>query len=313
MTIIFVYHERQNYGASQALLNWEHFHRKNNISTALLYLYDIKDLTFLNKYPNPIVVCNTITSYPLVEALSRNGITTYWYIHEWIDESYNWLQHFNTNIFNSAIKPVFVCNASYENYKQKIPHLTQSIIMYNGISKDTLDYKVNEFKVNRPEHLVIAMIGSVENRKNQQAFIDNVFCYLSQPVTLLLVGRIITPLTIHPSIQKYITTIGHVHNALPYIMSADIIVSYSLNEVLPIHIIESFYCKKPVISTNVGGISEMIENGVNGYLIQPNDNTSCINRLISLTKKESRDKMGQAAYETYISKFEESVTFKLLE
>jgi hypothetical protein len=51
MTVIFVYHEPQNYGASAALLNLEQFHREKGISTALLYLYDIKDLYFLQKIP----------------------------------------------------------------------------------------------------------------------------------------------------------------------------------------------------------------------------------------------------------------------
>ena len=102
--------------------------------------------------------------------------------------------------------------------------------------------------------------------------------------------------------------IDHVHNALPYIMTSDIIVSYSLNEVMPMHIIESFYCKKPVISTNVGGISEMIEDGVNGYLV--NDAPTCIQRINDLLNTDRRLQIGERAYETFLSKFEN--TFKLL-
>jgi glycosyltransferase involved in cell wall biosynthesis len=312
MTVIFVYHEKQYYGAGNALLSLEQFHKKHNIPTVMLYLYEIQNLSVLNQYPNPTVVCNTIASYPLVEALSKTNIPTYWYIHEWIDNTYNWLQHFNPSVFHSNIKPIFVCNASFENYKQRIPYIKHHMIMYNGISQESLRVKVDEYKVNRPEHTVIAMIGSIENRKNQQSFIDNVFYCLEQPVTLLLVGRILKQLYIKPHLRKYITVIDHVHNALPYIMSADIIVSYSLNEVLPIHIIESFYCKKPVISTNVGGISEMIEDGVNGFLIQPNDSASCIQRINQLLNKEKREQLGENAYNTFLTKFESSVTLKLL-
>jgi len=312
MTVIFVYHEKQHYGAGTALISLQEFHKKQNIHTAMIYLYDIQNISFLKNYTNPVVVCNTIACYPLVEALSKINVLTYWYIHEWIDDTYNWLQHFNTNIFYSNIKPIFVCNASFENYKQRIPHLKNEMIMYNGICQDTLNKKVNEFKVERPDNLVIAMIGSIEDRKNQQSFINNVFCHLSQPITLLLVGRILKPLNITQHQKQSIRIIDHVHNALPYIMSADIIVSYSLNEVLPMHIIESFYCKKPVIATNVGGLKEMIDDGVNGFIIQPNDSSACINRINELFDKDKRYKMGEMAYETFITKFESSVTFKLL-
>jgi len=305
---IFVYHEKQNYGAGQALINLEQYHKKNNILTVMLYLYEIHNLSFLNQYTNPIVVCNTIASYPLVEALSKTNITTYWYIHEWIDNTYNWLRHFNPAVFHSNVKPIFVCNASFENFKKKIPYLKNHMIMYNSISQHVLLEKVNEYKVNRPDNIVIAMIGSVEERKNQQSFIDNVFSHINPSVTLVLVGRVLKPLYINPLLKTRITIIDHVHNALPYIMSADIIVSYSLNEVMPMHIIESFYCKKPVISTNVGGISEMIEDGNNGYLV--NDATGCIQRINQLLEKEHREIIGKAAYETFLSKFEN--TCKLL-
>ena len=305
---IFVYHEKQNYGAGQALINLEQYHKNHNIPTVMLYLYEIHNLSVLNQYTNPVVVCNTIASYPLVEALSKTNVTTYWYIHEWIDDTYNWLRHFNPSIFHSNVKPIFVCNASFHNFKQKIPYIKNHMIMYNSISQQTLQEKVNEFKVNRPDNIVIAMIGSVEDRKNQQAFIDNVFSHITQPVTLLLVGRVLKPLYINSQLKSRITVIDHVHNALPYIMSSDIIVSYSLNEVMPMHIIESFYCKKPVISTNVGGISEMIEDGMNGYLI--NDAATCIQRINELLQKEQRETIGEAAYTTFLSKFEN--TCKLL-
>lgn len=309
MTVIFIYHEHQNYGAGAALHVLEKYHRSQGIATALIYLYDITDLSFLNRYKDPVVVCNTIISYPLVEALAKTNVPTYWYIHEWIDETQNWLRFFNPDIFNTKMTPIFVCKKSFENYKERIPHLNKHMIMYNGIPKDSLDTKAHQFKVPRQQCFTIAMIGSVEDRKNQQAFVDNVYSKLEN-VHLVLVGRVIK----RPNIYSYknITMTNHVENAIPYIMAADLIVSYSLNEVLPLHIIESFYCKKPVIATNVGGISEMIEDGVNGFLIDVNDASACISRINELRDADLRERIGARAHETYLTKFESSVTCKLL-
>ena len=310
MTIIFVYHEKQNYGSGAALLILEWYHQSQGIPTERLYLYDLKDLSFLDRYKDPVVVCNTIISYPLVEALSKTNVPTYWYIHEWIDETHNWIAFFNPDIFYTNITPIFVCKASYENYKRRIPHLRKHMIIYNGIPMHALSVMSAQFKVPRQECLTIAMIGTIEDRKNQQSFIDNVYSKLDPQPHLVLVGRIVKELTIDPSYN--ITLTDHVENAIPYIMSADIIVSYSINEVMPLHIIESFYCKKPVIATNVGGISEMIQDGVNGFLIKMNDSSACISRIHQLRDPAQRDAMGDKAYNTYVTKFESSITCKNL-
>ena len=84
---------------------------------------------------------------------------------------------------------------------------------------------------------------------------------------MLIVGRIGEELHINPSYSEDIILVGVVNNALPFINMSDILVSYSINEVLPLNIIESFYCKKPVISTNVGGIAEMITDNYDGFFI----------------------------------------------
>ena len=302
MTVIFIYHELPHYGAGGALINLETYHREKGIPTALLYLYDITNISFLNDYKDPVVICNTIVSYPLVNALSKTNVPTYWHIHEWNDATYEWINQFDTNIFNTHIRPIFVCNKCYENYKQRIPHLKDPIILYNGIPKNVLKLKADEYELPRNECLTIAIIGSICDRKNQQAFIDNVYSKLEQPVRLLLVGRILLDLNIDPGYN--VSLVNHVDNPIPYIMASDIIVCYSLNEVLPMHIIESFYCKKPVISSNIGGISEMIEDGVNGFLIESNDADACVSRINELRDPLLRERLGEKAHETFLEKFD---------
>lgn len=58
----------------------------------------------------------------------------------------------------------------------------------------------------------------------------------------------------------------------------DIIVAPSIREPLGNTIIEAGYCKKPVIAANIDGIPEIITNGFNGILIDP-DREISINKL----------------------------------
>lgn len=50
---------------------------------------------------------------------------------------------------------------------------------------------------------------------------------------------------------------------------ADAFILPSYNEGLPISILEAMTYKLPIISTNVGGISEVVKNKVNGFLLEP--------------------------------------------
>ena len=51
----------------------------------------------------------------------------------------------------------------------------------------------------------------------------------------------------------------------------DVYILPSYNEGLPIAILEAMACSHPVISTPVGGIPEVIKDGVNGKMVQPGD------------------------------------------
>ena len=67
-------------------------------------------------------------------------------------------------------------------------------------------------------------------------------------------------------LKKHISFLGYLPNASGFIPQFDVSLITSENEGLPQVIYESFYYGTPVVSTNVGGISEAVENGVNGLL-----------------------------------------------
>ncbi|WP_322971858.1 glycosyltransferase [Faecalibacter sp. LW9] len=60
-------------------------------------------------------------------------------------------------------------------------------------------------------------------------------------------------------------------NPYPYIKASDYFILPTQSESYPLVIGEVMCMNKPIISTNVGGISEMIEDGVDGILIQYNE------------------------------------------
>ncbi len=70
--------------------------------------------------------------------------------------------------------------------------------------------------------------------------------------------------------------------------SIDIFVLPTLQEALGTSFIEAMAMEKPVIGTNVGGVSEVIKDGVNGYLVRPDDPRMLADATITMLRDPKR-------------------------
>lgn len=73
------------------------------------------------------------------------------------------------------------------------------------------------------------------------------------------------------NIEKYVYLTGWVDNIViqKYLTNSLLYILPSYNEGMPLGIIEAMSYGIPIISTTVGGIPSLIENGINGILIEP--------------------------------------------
>ena len=93
---------------------------------------------------------------------------------------------------------------------------------------------------------------------------------------------------------------------LRLLSSADVFVLPSLQEGLPIALVEAMALGLPCIATNVNAIPEAIENNVNGVLVKPNDAGELRAAIMRLVEDpELRKALGAAAKRTAYEKFDE--------
>jgi len=85
---------------------------------------------------------------------------------------------------------------------------------------------------------------------------------------------------------------------------ATIYVAPTIYEPLGIRVLEAMSCAKPVVASNVGGISEIISHGHEGLLVPPRNHVSLAKALIELLENPSlMESLGKNARKTVIQKF----------
>jgi glycosyltransferase involved in cell wall biosynthesis len=83
-----------------------------------------------------------------------------------------------------------------------------------------------------------------------------------------------------------------------YYKSADVCILPSRFEGFGIALLEAMVCEKPVVASNVGGIPYIVEDGIIGFLFEPDKVDDLANKMIILLKDEKlRKRMGDAGRE----------------
>ena len=89
-----------------------------------------------------------------------------------------------------------------------------------------------------------------------------------------------------------------------FFLSGDIFVLPTLNETFGIVNIEAMQYSLPIISTNEGGIPDVIENEVTGFIIEKNNTIELANKLILLIENEKlRRQLGENGRRKFINQY----------
>jgi len=108
------------------------------------------------------------------------------------------------------------------------------------------------------------------------------------------------------SLGNSVIFLGFKEKPIPWIKGFDVgtCVSNQMNEGIPNSLIEAMACSKPVISTTVDQVDELVQDRVNGLLIQPGDIHALVNAIENLiTNPELCEQLGNSGRKTIEKKF----------
>jgi phenylacetate-CoA ligase len=91
-------------------------------------------------------------------------------------------------------------------------------------------------------------------------------------------------------VRDGVTFAGHVDNAaMPALYQAsDIVLNPSLADNMPISVLEALACGVPVVSTNVGGIPALLQDGVTALLVPPGEPSAMARAILELLRDPGR-------------------------
>jgi glycosyltransferase involved in cell wall biosynthesis len=154
--------------------------------------------------------------------------------------------------------------------------------IYNSINIDKFTKKnINPADVKKNLNIplnakVIGTIGRLTEQKGYQYLIKAVpLVVQNDPLAHFIIigtGNLETQLQDHAKslhIERHITFTGARKDIVELLSSMDLFVSSSLWEGLPTVLMESMAIGVPVLATDIPGTSEVIDNGVNGWLVPP--------------------------------------------
>lgn len=234
-----------------------------------------------------------------VPVIISHNHSVYGYYHKY----YHFVEWLLSLITDSVICISEVVNR-FANEAQRI-NFRKLITIHNGIDDVCAVTEKRCFDLRKElgipiHHSVIGTIAHLEEHKGLEYLLEaaSLLLALRRDISFLIVGegalkRTLKKLCINLKIEKNVIFAGERSDIPEILFSIDIFVLPSLREGLPLTILEAMACGKPVIATNVGGVSEVVKNGVSGILVPPGDPEAIHGAMIELLgDTEKMNKIG---------------------
>jgi len=159
--------------------------------------------------------------------------------------------------------------------------------------------------------VVVSHISNFRPVKRVQDLIYamNIVAKKEPGVRLMLVGdgperHKLEALIDHLDLRGNIQLTGFRSDIANLLRCSDAVVLCSETESAPLTLLEGMSCGLPVVATEVGGIPEIVEDGVNGFLVQPKHPEAIAERILELNEDGAlRRKLGEAARRTVLERY----------
>jgi glycosyltransferase involved in cell wall biosynthesis len=270
---------------------------------------------YIKKYKiDTVVTSNTIEGYKLIMNIksTKPNIKIIDILHGQSGKSDNGGSPAFSNEYSKYIDTRVTVTNYLNRYMQSKYNINKNKLMtiHNGVDTDRFNEKNIKANIFKNKHKiaanrVISWVGRFSQEKRPLEFIEfaRIICMDDEydDVVFVMAGGGILGDEIKIKIEEYklinrFVLTGFLSNMVELYKDSNILVMTSEMEGLPIVLLEAGSMGLPVIAPKVGGIPEVINNGVNGYTVASNskmpENMAKLAKSI-LVNKSIENKMGK--------------------
>ncbi len=191
-------------------------------------------------------------------------------------------------------------------------------VLYNGMdfSQPSVEYSrkklLEKYKLDIPDdNVIVGIAARLYPVKSIETIVKaaHIVKARNSKVKFLIGGdgedrKMLESLTTELGLEDTVFFLGWTDDPNEIMSSIDISVLTSISESFSYSILEGARFKKATISTRVGGIPDLIENGKNGFLFEPGDVGRFAELILELSADATkRTEMGEQLYEKALTQF----------
>lgn len=190
-------------------------------------------------------------------------------------------------------------------------------VAYNGIDLDVApefedkDEFLKDYNIDYGDKMIVGIVARLDLVKDHETFIKaaNIVLKTNKDIIFLIAGdgndeKRLRDIVNEFKIQDNLHFLGFVKKPYSFFNAIDVNVLTSVSESFPYVILEGARMKKTVISTKVGGVSKLIKEDYNGYLIPIGDEHALAEKIEILYNNREKTKiMGENLYEDVANNF----------
>ena len=219
----------------------------------------------------------------------------------------NWLLYFPVEWLLAPVTDVLITINREDYARAKKCLRAKSIVYIPGVGIDTEKFRGNEARgaalrreLGIPENATVLLsVGDLNTNKNHALVLEALARLRDPNLYYVVCGRG----ELQQAHEDYVRThglegrvffMGYRNDVKDFYAMADAFVFPSFREGLSVSVMEAMASGLPVLASRIRGNTDILEEGVNGFLFDPADTADLVRALERLPRGERRLEMGRA-------------------
>ena len=217
----------------------------------------------------------------------------------------NWIVFYPIEKF-MASKADMIVTVNQEDFRRAQKMNVKQVEYIHGIGINTERLTANGQQKDirkelglRGDDFLILSVGELNDNKNQKTIIRALALLRDPQIHYILcgVGKRLERLKKQAAelhLEENVHFLGYRKDVVDICSQSDVYVMPSHREGLPVASLEAMYCGLPLVTSNIRGLVDVMENGVSGYLCEPDDTKAFANAIATLKADTNlRKKMSE--------------------